>query len=304
MIKVFTGANDYQIFEAIKSLAVNYDNYERYDGSDIETNKMAEICGGVSLFSSKKMVVIFELSKNKTIWDNLETWLDRLGENNLLVLVEPSLDKRTKAYKLLGSLTEIERFEPLDVRRDVHKLEQWLIDTAVSRQIKLDKPAARELVSRIGVDQWQLSNELDRLSVMGVIDLELVKKYTESSISENVFALLETAINRQPTDLAKMIIGLKINNDPYMTFGLLASQILSIVGLVLGQDRAVAEVAKDIGQNEYALSRLKPLSRKFNDRQLEKIIHKLAQTDKTIKSSDDPWQAIEVFLLNLQPDLN
>lgn len=305
MIKVFTGLNSYLIFEAIKAEAVNYqDNYERYDGLEIDANKMAEICGGINLFSSKKMVVINELSNNQKLWEDLETWLDRLDPDSLLILVEPSLDKRTKAYKLLASLTEIAKFELLDSRRDTYKTEQWLLATAKTKQIKLEAKAAKELVRRIGVDQWLLVNELERLSVMGEVNLQLVQKYTEASDSENVFALLETAVKSQPSALSKMITSLKLTNDPYLTFGLLSSQVLSICGLVLGGSRSEAAIAKDLGQNEYALSRLKPLSRKFNDQQLEKIIHKLAQTDKVIKSSDDPWQAIEAFLLSLQTELN
>lgn len=305
MIKVFIGQNSYEIFQAIKNEAREYDNsyYERYDGEDIDSNKMAEICSGMSLFSTKKMVVVDELSKNKNIWDNLETWLDRLDFDTLLILVEPALDKRTKAYKLLDNITDIASFDLLDTRRDTQKVEKWLQAESKKRSITIDKNAIRELIVRIGVDQWLLSNELNRLSVMGDVTLDTVQKYTEPSPIENVFALLDTAINSDVTSLRRMIRTLKSTNDPYMTFGLLSSQFLSICALILSRGKSTQAVARDIGQNEYAVSRLRPLGRKFDDKKLEKVIKNLAETDKAIKSTDDPWHAIEKFLITMHDEL-
>lgn len=299
MIVLLIGENSYSANQELVKIKANFDGeVERYDGEAITKNTMAEICQGVSLFSTKKLAIIRELSTNKDIWDELELWLSRINDDTTVVLVEPKPDKRTKSYKQLIKLAEVRECKPFS-DRDAQTVERWLLNEAKTRQLSLDTPSARELVSRLGTDQWTLVNELERLSSLGDITLEVVKNYTPHSESEQVFSLLDTAFSGDSQAVHQKIAILKSTNDPYLTFGLLSSQVFNITALVFAQDKPVSEVARDIGQKEFLLAKLKTISRRLNHRQLEVIVDTLASTDGAIKMGEDPWMALENFLLSI-----
>lgn len=296
MITVFSGDNSYEIHQAVQAAVVAFSGeVERYDGVELTASQMADICSGQSLFATKKLVVIRELSQQKQLWASLAEWLKRLADDTQLLLIEPAPDKRTKSYQLLQQIAHIQVFASLS-SRDTAAATQWLYKEAQRREIQLEQSAARELVTRLGVDQWTLVNELQRLQAFTPLTVEIVRQYTACSPSENVFTLLETAAHGSPTQLHAMLQTLQATNDPYMTFGLLSSQLLTISAIVVGEGRSLRVIAQDIGQKEYSLRKLQRLANMRRD-SLEQLITALAAADTAMKTTDAPWQVIETFLL-------
>src|SRR5690606_9312316 len=105
------GDNNYTISRAVKELVANFNGQaDKVDGADIDLNRLADLLAGGGLFNEKKLVIITELSKNKTIWPLLPDWLNRVDTDTELILIEPKLDKRTATYKTLKTKANIQEF--------------------------------------------------------------------------------------------------------------------------------------------------------------------------------------------------
>ncbi|WP_260763675.1 DNA polymerase III subunit delta [Candidatus Mycosynbacter amalyticus] len=295
MIIVLTGDNIYEIDQELGRIVAGFNGeVERLDGDSLEVRDLTDIFSGVSLFATERLVVVKRLSENASVWEALASWAEQ-SSDTILVLVEPKVDKRTKTYKAFAKYVDVRTFAAWG-ERDTVKAEKWLSDEAVRRDIALAPAAAREIVRRRGVEQYQLVNTLEQLAVLGDITPEIVDTHIEKTPHDNVFELLSAALTGDTIRVRRMIQALRPENDPYMTLGLLASQIFALSGLVLS-DKSQADVASDLGVSPYTLRGLTRSAESLDRTQLRVLVGALADADSGLKSSSvDPWVQIEIAL--------
>lgn len=295
MIILLTGDNSYEIDQELERITNGFEGeIERIDSATLEPRSLTDIFGGLSLFSLHRLVVLKYASQNTPVWEALAKWADKESDTTV-VLVEPKVDKRSKTYKTLAKHADVRMFTAFG-ERDTAKAEQWLRDQATHRHIVLKPTAAHEIVRRRGVEQYQLLNTLEQLAVLGDITPEVVVAHIELTPHENVFALLDAALGGDTARVRTMVQTLRQTNDPYMTMGLLASQIFALSGLVLS-GKSQAEVANDLGVSLYTLRGLSRAAEAIDRAQLRHLVSRLADADIGLKSSSvDPWVQIEVAL--------
>ncbi len=250
---------------------------------------------GVSLFSEKRLVVVRGLSQNKMVWEALPDWLERLSDDIHLVLIESKPDKRTKAYKAIKKVATVHEFASWG-ERDTAQAERWLGERAASQGVQLAAPLVRLIVHRVGVDQWQLTQALDKLAVLDAIDEMVIRDTIEAQPAESVFELFETALRGDTQRLQEMIATLRRSEDPFQLFGLLSGQAVQLAALAVAP--AGAAVAQDIGAHSFALSKLRSHAAQRGAKESARIIQAFAEADQAMKrSSADPWLFIERALL-------
>lgn len=296
MIILLTGDNIYEIDQELARVAAEFDGEaERLDVDKLGSRDLVDILSGVSLFSAERLVILRHVSENTTLWEAIGERAEQ-DIDTTLVLVEPKVDKRTKTYKALAKYADVRVFTAWG-ERDAARAEKWLVDEAKARKITLDTAAAREIVRRRGVEQYQLLATLEQLSVFGEITANIVDVHIENPPSENVFALLEASISGDTRKIHAMIQTLRLENDPYMTMGLLASQAFALAGLVLS-DKPQGEIAKDLGVSPFVLRNLSSAAKSIDTARLGRIVTALADADIGLKSSAvDPWVQIEAALV-------
>ena len=156
---------------------------------------------------------------------------------------------------------------------------------------------AKLLVTRAGVDQWQLAHALDKLSLLDDVTEEAIRDTVEATPSENVFELFETALKGDRARVQVMIGTLSLSEEPYQVFGLLAGQAFQLAVLAAARDGD--DVAKDISAHPFVLSRLRPYASKREVAGARRIVERFAAADEAMKTSSiDPWLAIEQALLH------
>ena len=295
MMILLTGDNVYEIDQELGRILAGFAGEpEQLDVDTLEPRQLTDIFGGLSLFSSERLVVLKRASENSALWEALGERADT-ATDTAIVLVEPKVDKRTKTYKALAKTADVRVFTAWG-ERDTGRAEQWLAEEAKTRGVVLARDAAREIVRRRGVEQYQLLNTLEQLALMGDVTLQIVEAHIEATPQENVFELLAAGLSGDAQRVRTMIQILRHSNDPYMTLGLLASQVVSLAGLVLS-DKSQAEVASDLGVSPFALRNLSGVAREVNRTRLHGIVAALAAADTGLKSSSvDPWLQIEIAL--------
>src|SRR6478672_8763113 len=102
MVTLLTGPNTYAISRALTAKRASFNGEtELFDGAELDASRLPDLFQGVSLFSTERLIVIRGASDNKTLWTDLERWVETVPKETEIVLVESSPDKRTKTFKTL-----------------------------------------------------------------------------------------------------------------------------------------------------------------------------------------------------------
>ncbi len=298
MIVLLTGENNFAIREYIERLADKYDEHaiSRREGLEISVEDLPELLEGTNLFASERLVVFKETGANKQVWEALNSYIERLPEEVELVLVESAPDKRTKTYKTLSKVAKVRDFPELNEQQ----AREWIIEKVKSAGQIILPSDADHLVEMVGVDQWRLYHEIDKLLLLKDTTSERMNEVVEATPHANVFALIDAALNGQPEKLAKQLRGLRTGSDPYRLFGLLASQVFQLALLASDKNQPSDKIAKEIGTHPYPLKKMRPLANKLTATEVRHIVDVVSDLDAKLKSSSgEPWLLIEQALMKI-----
>lgn len=297
MITVLTGANSYAISEAIRDRTTAFTGeVEKLDASEVEARNLPDLFMGATLFSSQRLIVLRGASANKTLWTELEQWIERVPEETEILLVDTNPDKRTRTYKLLQKHATIKEFGELS-EADVAG---WLQTHARSAGVELPPDVLRYLISYVGRDQWRLKSELDKLLLADkLVTKELIQDVAEPYPEATAFELLDSVFSGSDTRVHELLSLLREREDPYQFFGLLSSQVLALFAIASGGSRRPDEIARDMALHPFVVRKLTTVANRLGKKSIERLIDQLAHADERIKTSGvDPWRQLEITLLS------
>lgn len=299
MITVLAGENSFENERALLRIVSDFGGQpERFDGEVLGLKQLPDLLMGMSLFATKRLVVIKNMSVNKSLWNAFEGWIDKVSDDIHLVLIEAKPDKRTKTYKQLQKSAAIYESK-LWAERDGPKAEWWVAEEARALGITLDKKCAHILVLRVGVDQWMLWQALQKLAVLDQVTPEIIEEIIEPNESENAFGLFESALKGDADKVKRMLAVLEKTEEPYRLFGLLGGQAFQLAILV-SSEALSATVASDIGAHPFVLSKLSPFANKLGKSGAKVVVGTFAEADMAMKTQGhDPWLLIERALLKV-----
>lgn len=298
MLTLLTGENSFEIDRALRAMVSEFNGAaEKYDGAELTVNQLPDLLTGATLFSDERLVIIKNLSENKQLWEKFDEWIERVGTDVQVVLVEPKPDKRTKTYKQLAKHAVVQEYKPWS-ERDTLTAQKWVMQEAEQQGMQLSRAAAEQLVRLLGTDQWELYHAISKLSVLDDVTPELVAELIDAQPSESVFNLFEAALQSRSEVIRDMLRTLELTEAPYMVLGLVSGQAFQLVALI-ASDKPSAEVAKDIGAHPFAVSKLSSYAKKRTAADGKKIIAIFAEADDAIKTGGSPWLMIERALMKV-----
>ncbi len=298
MITFMYGENNYQLQHKLSNILSRFEfkeGIERYEAKDLSPDSLPGILSGLNLFSPQRLIVISGASENKELWVALASYLSLISDDLHLVIVEETVDKRTKTFKDLQKVAQTsEMKEPSE-----NEALTWLLSEAEKRKVKLSSNLAVLIVSRVGLNQWRLHFALEKLVGLEKLDKKQIEDIIETTPQANVFFVIDAALSHQPEKVRSMVATLRMSEDAYFFFGLLASQLFQLVTLA-STKKTPAEVAKDIGVHPYPLQKMQSRARALNQSDIKAIVAVIAQCDNQLKRSGvDPWLVLEQALLKL-----
>jgi len=298
MIRFLIGDNSYEITQALRSIESSFQGTaERIDGSALQLRDLPDLLMAATLFSDKRLVIIKDLSENKSVWSDFFTWLPRISDDIELVLVDTKPDKRTVTFKDLKKIATLQEF-PAWSDRDTMKAESWTADEAKKLGVALDRRLVQLIVARVGMDQWQLASALEKLSLLEAVTVQAIEDTIDPRPFENVFNLFETALKGDAKKVHNMIRTLELTEEPYKLFALLSSQAFQLAAIQSADNSS--NPAKDFGIHPFVVSKLSAHANRMNRRDIKQVIDAFAGADADIKlSRAEPWLLIERALLKV-----
>lgn len=304
MIITITGPNDFlrkaELRKLVDDFIVEHGDMavERLDGEEASTDRMAEAAASLPFLTSKKMVILYDPSKQKSFAEKIDKILEGVAETTDLIINELKLDKRLSYYKTLKKATDFREFNGLDAAG----LALWAVGYAKERGAELSRANAQFLVERVGPVQQLLASEIDKLAAY---DAEISKKnietLTEPTPSSTIFGLLDAAFAgnlAKTSELYSEQRTLKV--EPQQIIAMLAWQ-LNILALVkTAGTRGADEIAQGARLNPFVVRKSQGLARNLTLSRLKEMIKDLLDLDVRLKTSAvDPDEVLQLYFVKL-----
>lgn len=298
MISLLYGENDFLLKSHLREIVNNFADknaIEKIDGDSISADNLADLLSGTSLFSQNRLVILYDASSNKEVWDKLADYIQNDNSDTQLILIESSPDKRTKTFKQLQKHAKVTEFNNLSE----NEAKAWLAGEAKNIDLKITPTLVDKIITRAGTDQWKLHFTLQKLQNLDEINDTNIDQQVEPSVAANVFALIDAALQKSPQKVHKLVGEASSSEDPYFFFGLFSSQMFQLITLSVS-DKKPAEVAADLGVHPYPLQKLSSVAKQLSRGDLMKIASIVAECDDQIKRSGaEPWLLIEQALVKI-----
>lgn len=204
MIYFFTGNNDYQIRDEVgkwkEKFLSKYGDFNLFHIKDIAStskNYLAEALLSQSFFSDKKLIIIEgypSSSQDKETSEEIDTFfMDQLKtfpEENIILFVSASPDKRTKIYKELISIAEVRDFSFHDENAAITFLYERFKKVATVGAIKLLFEYKWGNISKT-------VNEIEKLSLYTQETTEKdVREFVLPEIDQSIFMIIDALLAR------------------------------------------------------------------------------------------------------------
>lgn len=296
MLKILTGPNSWLIKRAIAEFDTA--DISRYQGSELTPGELADILGAQSLFSTKRTIVIDELSANKAGWERLTELANELASDPdlTLIIIENKPDGRSKLIKQAKQAGWLEDY-PLP--KDAHQATTYLEAEAQQLQLQLQPGVARMIVDRVGLDTWAGHMALEKLaSASATISAKLVEKYIAPSLEVNVFKVVDELFAGRALAVAELIDEMdRTNANAYQFFGLISGQISNLLMIkILGKTVATTELKL----HPFVAGKLANVANQLSLPTVKQMVSILAQTDLQLKTSGQhDWTLIKLALVKI-----
>ncbi|MEA2088403.1 MAG: DNA polymerase III subunit delta [Patescibacteria group bacterium] len=177
---------------------------------DLESFKQTILSGGFLV--KKRMIIIenlLEKNKGKEILKEILALLKNknspvLASENIIIFWEKIGTIRADKYKgkiLAGPLFNFLKKEKYSFEFPLlnnSQLFSWIKKQTENRKKNIDSEAINSLISLVGNDLWQISNELDKLSAYKEKDIsaEDVKEIVSNQFNETIFGLIDAIVSK------------------------------------------------------------------------------------------------------------
>jgi DNA polymerase III subunit delta len=304
MIITLTGSNFYSLKQRLDELSGKFvEEYgelalERIDAQEADSQAVLDAVQSLPFLASRKMVIVRSLSSNKTASEQIEQIIDSAGNSTDLVFYEPAPDKRTTYFKVLKSRTQLEEFNEMDS----HSLAKWLVEEAKKQDSELGLADANYLVERVGANQEQLANELEKLiTYEPKVTRASIELLTEKTPQSKVFDLRDAAFAGNKKKALEFYAEQRAQKvEPQAIMAMIAWQLKLLVLAKTAGKRTNQQIAKDAGLSPYPVMKAQNLAAKIDKTRLEQMVAKALEIDEKGKSTGiDLDEALKTYIVTL-----
>ena len=318
-IYLFLGEEEFlaaQGVTALKKALLQQDDYSwnlaEFGGKEIDADEVVAFLNTLPIFGAKRVAVVEDFHQWKAAdTESLLPLLEDMPDYAHLILVSPSIDKRTKCYRALNAQGQVVNVSPLEAPAAT----TWLMERGQELGLKLSRKAAQHLVNLVGLSLWQLDKELEKL-VCYKDEHDLV--VTEEDITQIAIPGREVADNAIFRFTDAVAAGAK-SDAMALLQQLLASgrEPLSILAMIARQWRIIAfateaarsgimpqETGRELGVPSFAVQRALVQGQRVGSDGIRGALMATFQTDREIKSGYHPSdRALEILVVRLTEGL-
>ncbi len=305
MIFYFYGDNSYAISQQISALTKQYQNktggsleIERFDMSTRPLSDLLNSLAVVPMFASSRLLIVRELGTLKLQKPALDKLLDLVSDSTIAVFVDTHPDKRSVVYKVLSSANNAKKFDTLTQPQ----LIGWIKKLVEQEGGSIDNRTISVLIEKVGFDQWQLRNEVQKLvSYSTQVTTDSIDKLVVANVAYSAFAMTDALAKKQTAKAIEIYRQLVVQNEPdQKTLGAIMYQYRVLALCKIHEGRQGTEWGKEFGVAPYAITKSQAIARNLTLVQIQAAYSAIINADMAIKTGKDTSNsALEELLIAL-----
>ena len=254
-VYLLTGDENYLILQAkellVHAMVAEGDemNYAVFEDSKIDLQQLRELAMTYPLCATKRVLVLDRTGIFKSGKDAFVEILQALPETTCVIICEPEVDKRSKAYKWIKKNGYVGEFLKKDQTEKV--LMRWVAALLGKEKKKIRESDVRFFLERVGDDMFQIKNETDKLiSYVGEreeIRREDIEQITSGEVQNKIFELVAAIAEGKKRQALAYYDDLILLKEPPMRILFLIVRQYRIL-LLISNMRSLRKPDKDIAQ--------------------------------------------------------
>lgn len=287
-------------------------NYEKIDMDTGDFTKIQESVETLPFMAEKRITEVKNLdlsregiSKNKEFTEDLQDYLDKIGQESIL-LINSSSGKFFKGslYKKAEKTGNIVKIDKLNRKELGNFIGKKLAQSDIkinSKVLNMLMDALRYGDKDLDVDLYDVSNELEKLISVakGKLREEDIRRIYNDDQVGNIFALTDSICNKDANKAIDNFMLLNENKDNYQVLYMIIRQFRNILNIKLlkNQKRNDYDIKKLTGLKDFEYNKLKGFEARYSMEDIKEIYSKLYETDLNLKSSKGDYQTNMLSLI-------
>lgn len=301
-----------------KLVAGNGDiNFSAFEGKDTDFSAVYDSVVTLPFFAEKRLVLVensgkFKAKKKSDTEEDaesrqadgsdklLEKILADLPATTVLAFFEPEVTKTKKIFKTIdekGIVCECSA----DSEEAVMK---WLARGFAAAGKNIKKSTAQLIIDRVGTEYDRLRQEYEKMVAFAgdasEITEETVLAVTSEDIESKIFDMLDSMCSRNPAGVLKFYYGLVTNREhPLYILAMVRMQFRTMLQVADLSEKGMSgyEIRSRLKKSGYVIDKHLKFARYFNAEKIEKILDRISETDRLIKSGGmDEQIGVELLL--------
>ncbi|MBQ2275581.1 MAG: DNA polymerase III subunit delta [Lachnospiraceae bacterium] len=261
-------------------------NYHYFQGNKIEEAEVVELMKTLPFFASVRLIVLDHTDVTKWGKDLFLTTLNQLPDTTCVIILEDTLDKRSKLFKLAQSVGFVGEFN----RQAEESLTIWIKRLIGMEGKMISDAGVAELLNRVGTDMFMIKHEVEKLICFAwdkqkITEYE-VKELVSDQASNQIFEMITAMANQQKEQALSLYYDLlSLKQSSLGILALIVRQYNILLQVKELKEKASnAEIAKKVGIPIFTVKKYIAQSNKYTMDLLRGMIKKCGETEEAIKT--------------------
>ena len=310
-VYLLTGDENYLLMQAKQMLKAamikegDEKNCTLFEDSKVDMQQLGELAMTYPFFSEKRLLVLDRTGILKSGKEALIEIMEHLPETTCMVICEPEIDKRSKAYKWIKKNGYIAEF--LKKNQTEKVLLRWVATLLSKEKKKIRESDAGYFLERVGDDMFQIKNETEKLISYVGERTEIVREDIEAiasgEIQNKIFDMVSAIARGDKTQALDYYNDLILLKEPPMHILFLIIRqyrILLMICNMRQRHKPDKEIAQAAGIPTFAIRKNESQLRGYNLHLLENCILQCIEMEEQIKTGKIGDQmAVELLIVGL-----
>lgn len=281
-------------------------NFNCFRGDDVDVPSIIDLAETLPFFADRRVILIEDSGLCKSGGEQLAEYLPDCPESTMIIMVESSVDKRSKLFKAISTVGRASEF----VVQQEETLRKWIKDKVIREGKTIDSAAITLMLERTGTDMMAISSELEKLFSYTLdkknIDTSDVAAITTVSSSSKVFDMIAAMAEKKQAKALEMYYDLLSHKEtPYGILSLIGRQfnmmlqVKELQAMGMGRGR----IAQKMGIAPFIEQKYERQAAGFSMSRIRKALEACVEADENVKiRSFDAKMCVELLIIEYSSD--
>ena len=294
MIIFLFGSDTYRLHQKLREIIEKYKktsqggvNLKFYEGKNLNFKELLEEIRQNSMFNKRKLLILQDVFNNSSFKEkflkNHQPFIE--SKDIILFYKEGEISQKDGFFNFLKKKSKFQEFKPLEGR----ELKRWVQKEFEKYKTRIKDSALERLITYIGNDLWQLSNEIKKIASYkkeGVIGEREVELLVTPKIEINIFQTIDSLASKDKKRALKLLHQhLEKGEHPLYLLSMINFQFrnLLIIKDLVERNVPFYLLSQKTGLPHYVIRKSLSQSQKFTMERLKSIYRKILQLELKVK---------------------